>query len=78
MKLLATQLALGEGNHTLATQFDDLVVPQLADLSIDGKDFQTRLGSVFALRQEERRSPFGLLTRLRPEAGKQKLYRQQN
>lgn len=60
MKFLATQLALGEGNHTLATQFDDLVVPQLADLSINGQDFQIRLGSVIALKQA--RTPQSLRT----------------
>jgi HEAT repeat protein len=51
MKFLATQLASGEGNHTLAKQFDDVVVPQLADLSLNGQDVQIRLGSVIALKQ---------------------------
>jgi HEAT repeat protein len=60
MKFLATQLAFGEGNHTLAKQFDEMVVPQLADLSVNGKDFQIRLGSVIALRQA--RTPQSLRT----------------
>jgi HEAT repeat protein len=51
MKLLATQLAFGEGSHALAKQFDDVVVPQLAALSISGQDFQIRFGSVIVLRQ---------------------------
>ncbi len=51
MKFLATQLAFGETHHALGKQFDDIVVPQLTDLSISGADFQTRLGSVIALRQ---------------------------
>jgi HEAT repeat protein len=50
MKLLATQLVLDKGNQALATQFDDVVVPQLAALSINGRDFHTRLSSVIALR----------------------------
>ncbi len=51
MKFLATQLAFDEGNQALAKQFDDVVVPQLAALTINGEDFQIRLGSVIALRQ---------------------------
>lgn len=51
MKFLATQLAFGEGNQTLAKQFDEVITPQLAELSINGLDFQIRLGSVIALRQ---------------------------
>jgi hypothetical protein len=51
MKLLATQLAFGEGSPALAKQFDDVVVPQLAALSISGQDFQIRFGSVIVLRQ---------------------------
>lgn len=50
MKLLAAQLDLGEGSPALARQFDDVVVPQLAALTINGEDFQIRLGSVIALR----------------------------
>lgn len=51
MKLLAAQLAFGEGSPALAKQFDDVVVPQLAALSISGQDFQIRLGSVIVLKQ---------------------------
>lgn len=51
MKLLAAQLAFGEGSPALAKQFDDVVVPQLATLSINGQDAQIRLDSVIALRQ---------------------------
>jgi HEAT repeat protein len=51
MKYLAAQLAFGEGSPALAKQFDDVVVPQLAALSISGQDFQIRFGSVIVLRQ---------------------------
>lgn len=51
MMLLATQVAFGEGDPALAKQFDEVMTPQLAELSINGQNFQIRLGSVIALRQ---------------------------
>ncbi|MBI4523405.1 MAG: HEAT repeat domain-containing protein [Deltaproteobacteria bacterium] len=49
-KLLAAHSSRG-GNQPLAAQFDELIVPRLVELGIEGADAQTRLSSVIALRQ---------------------------
>jgi HEAT repeat protein len=75
--LLAARVGLGN-DPWLAGQFDELVIPRLAGLAIDGKDLTTRLSAVIALRQARTNEAMQTLAAIAARSGDAKVVQAAN